>query len=128
MCHTTHRSGRARSPKRETRLEPRETGYMCAPERGFAEEIWRAIRLSHLRFISKLLDTGGYDRRFHTRLENLRSGSTSISGFPTGTEALLVVVDRTQQSGAASLIAQSRLLCLVHVLLHVLKAWALLVY
>ena len=44
------------------------------------------------------------------------------------TEALLVVVDRTQQSGAASLIAQSRLLCLVHVLLHVLKAWALLVH
>jgi hypothetical protein len=56
---------------REIRPEPREMGYMRAPERGFAEDIWRAIRLSHLRFISKLLDTGRYDRRFHTRLENL---------------------------------------------------------
>jgi hypothetical protein len=71
------------------RPEPRyadKTGYIRAPERGFAEYIRRATRLSHLRFISKLFDTGGYDRRFHTRLEDLRSGSTSISGFPTGSQ------------------------------------------
>ena len=73
---------------REIRPEPCEMGYMRVPERGFAEDIWRAICLSHLRFISKLLDTGGYDRRFHTWLENLRSGSTSISGFPTGCQVL----------------------------------------
>jgi hypothetical protein len=59
-------------------------GYLCAPERGFAEDIWCMIRLSHLQFISKLLDMGRYDQCFHTQLENLQSSSTSISGFSTG--------------------------------------------
>ena len=44
-------------------------------------------------------------------------------------KALLVVVDRTLANRVGlHLIAQSKLLCLVHVLLHVLKAWALLVH
>ena len=59
-------------------------GYMRVLERSFVEHIWHAIHLSYLQFFSKPLDTGRYDRRFHTRLETLRSGSTSISGFPTG--------------------------------------------
>ena len=77
---TSHRSGLARSW--QTR------GYMRALERGFAADVWRAIRLSRLQFFSKLLDTGRSDRRFPSRFENLRPTSTSTSGFPTGRQPL----------------------------------------
>jgi len=55
---------------------------------GFAEHLRRAIRLSRLRFFSKLLDTGRSDRCFPSRFENLRPTSTSTSGFPTGPHVL----------------------------------------
>ena len=63
-----------------------KTGYMHALERSFTEHIRHVIRLSYLRFFSKLLDTGKSDRHFHTRFENLRSASTPTSGFPTGVD------------------------------------------
>src|SRR6266851_7215908 len=90
---TSHRSGQARSPKRAAGPKPRYgdgMGYMCVLERGFAEHLQRAIHLSYLQFISKLLNTGRSDRHFPTQFENLRPASTPTSRFPTGIDYLLI--------------------------------------
>ena len=88
---TSHRFGRARSPKRAARPEPRyadETGYARALKRSFTEHIRHAIRLSHLRFFFpsySIQVEPGSDRHFPTWFENLRPAPLpQLPDFPLG--------------------------------------------
>jgi hypothetical protein len=88
---TSHRSGRARSPKRGARpsCAMQMRWDICAHWKGASLSMY-GVQYTYLNFnfflSYSIHDTGRSDRHFHTWFENLRPTSTSYTGFPTGAE------------------------------------------